>query len=97
VNRVVSYLITVILSVAFTLLGQVGMRPASTSAASPGQLTNAAFQDGSYLAKLDVENGRRPHLNAGRWSRGEDRASFIAGYQQTYRRLSVGGNPDLSD
>jgi hypothetical protein len=89
VNRVVSHLITVVVTVAFTLLGQVDLRGPGTPAVNPIQLTDAAFQDGSYLAKLDVESGRRPHLSVGRWSRDEDRASYIAGYQQTYQQLSA--------
>jgi hypothetical protein len=49
---------------------------------------DAAYRDGSYQAKIDVENGRRPHLSSGRWNTDQDRASFIAGYQQTYRDLA---------
>jgi hypothetical protein len=96
----VSYLITVILSVGFTLAGEARLRASSAATPSPAQLTNAAFRDGSYLAKLDFESGRRPRLNSGRWSEKGDRASYIAGYQGTYEQLSAtsGQNqPDVAE
>lgn len=49
---------------------------------------DAAYRDGSYLAKMDVAQGRKPHFSIGRWSADQDRASFIAGYQKTYRELA---------
>lgn len=49
------------------------------------QAVDAAFRDGRFLAKLDVESGRKPHVNCGRWNSNADRALFIAGYQQGYR------------
>ena len=49
---------------------------------------DAAFSDGVFLATLDFQRGRRPHLASGRWSTDQDRASFIAGYEQTYRELA---------
>jgi hypothetical protein len=49
---------------------------------------DAAFRDGSFQAKIDIENNRRPHLSTGRWSTDQDRASFIGGYEQTYRELA---------
>jgi hypothetical protein len=49
------------------------------------QAMDAATRDGAYLAKLDVESGRKPRLAIGRWSSGEDRALFIDGYQEGYQ------------
>jgi hypothetical protein len=49
---------------------------------------DAAFRDGAFLAKIDVTQGRKPHFACGRWSTDQDRASFIAGYTQTYREVS---------
>src|SRR5205807_3027672 len=60
-----------------------------TSAAKVTQMTDAAFRDGMFQAKLDVERGKAPHLASGRWSTFSDRALFIAGYQQGYREFSA--------
>lgn len=49
--------------------------------------TDAAYRDGAYLAKIDVEKGRKAHFSSGRWGTEEDRASFIAGYEQSYKAL----------
>jgi hypothetical protein len=49
---------------------------------------NAAFRDGLFQARLDVQNGRKARIASGRWSTDQDRASFVAGYEQTYRELS---------
>jgi hypothetical protein len=49
---------------------------------------DAAYRDGAYQAKIDVESGRKPHFSSGRWSTDQDRASFIAGYEQGYKALS---------
>jgi hypothetical protein len=49
------------------------------------QAMDAAFRDGMFQAKLDVQSGRKPHVASGRWNTNADRALFIAGYQQGYR------------
>jgi hypothetical protein len=49
------------------------------------QATDAAFRDGLYQAKLDIQEGRKPHPAIGRWSNESARAQFIAGYQRGYR------------
>ena len=49
---------------------------------------DAAFRDGAYQARLDVDRGRKAHFSSGRWSTDQDRASFIAGYEQSFRALS---------
>jgi hypothetical protein len=68
-------------------MGAVGYR-ASLCSANIKQ-ADAAYRDGSYQAKIDVAKGRKPHLSSGRWSTDQDRASFIAGYQQTYHELAA--------
>jgi hypothetical protein len=84
VTRIFSYLMTAILSVGFTLIGQGAMRAPKPPADNVTQLTNAAFRDGRYMAKLDIENGRAPRLGVGRWSNDQDRAAYVAGYRQAY-------------
>src|ERR1700693_5344835 len=49
---------------------------------------DAAYRDGAYQAKIDVDSGRKAHFSSGRWSTDQDRASFIAGYEQSYRELT---------
>lgn len=51
---------------------------------------DAAFRDGMFQARRDVESQRKPRIASGRWSTDKDRASFIAGYKQTYRELAAG-------
>jgi hypothetical protein len=52
---------------------------------STAQATNAAFRDGMFQGKLDIQNGNKLHLGSGRWSADADRTSFIAGYHQAMR------------
>jgi hypothetical protein len=54
---------------------------------SANQIMDAAYRDGVFLATMDVEKGRRPHLESGRWSTDMDRGSFIAGYEQAYEEM----------
>lgn len=49
---------------------------------------DAAFRDGAYQAKIDVDRGRKAHVSSGRWSTDQDRASFIAGYEESYKALT---------
>lgn len=42
----------------------------------------APYRDGMYLANLDHQLGKKPHLRTGRWSSNADRAAFVAGYEQ---------------
>jgi hypothetical protein len=84
VTRIFPYLMTAILSVGFTLIGEGAMRAPKISADNAAQLTNAAYRDGNYMAKLDLENGHQRHLSLGRWSADQDRALYVLGYQQVY-------------
>ena len=67
-------------------LGVVGYR--GPGGPADVRQADAAYRDGSFQAKIDVANGRKPHLASGRWGTDQDRASFIAGYEETYRQLS---------
>jgi hypothetical protein len=87
VTRILSYLMTAILSVGVTLIGEGAVRAPKAAAGNAPQLTNAAFRDGRYMARLDIENGRGPYLSIGRWSTNADRASYVAGYQQAYPQV----------
>ena len=42
------------------------------------------FRHGIYMARLDAEREREPHLGTGRRSRVQDQTSFVAGYSQTF-------------
>jgi hypothetical protein len=63
-------------------------RPKLAAASEGSQEVDAAFRDGVYQAKLDVQEGRRPRLSVGRWNTETARALYIAGYQKGYRELS---------
>jgi hypothetical protein len=49
---------------------------------------DAAYRDGAYQAKIDVDRGRKAHVSSGRWSTDQDRASFIAGYEESFKALT---------
>lgn len=66
------------------VLGLFARTPATTSG-NASQMTDAAFRDGSYVASLDAQSGKKPHLMSGRWGSNADRAMFIVGYEQTYQ------------
>jgi hypothetical protein len=67
---------------AFTLRSE-NMAPAAVTA--PNLAGNAAFRDGLYMGKLASENGDQYLAATGRWARGDDRASFAAGYDLGYK------------
>ncbi|HMK22165.1 MAG TPA: hypothetical protein VK466_07500 [Terriglobales bacterium] len=48
---------------------------------------DAAYRDGVYQARMDVASGRRPHFSSGRWFSDQDRGTYIAGYDRTYKEL----------
>jgi len=65
-------------------------------ASNPGQIsaqanhaTSAPFRDGLYLGKLAAERGGESHISVGRWASGADRASFAAGFNQSYKNELV--------
>jgi hypothetical protein len=69
------------------IVGEAKRRP-RLPAMETAQSADGPFRDGLYQAKLDTEEGRKPHPAIGRWSSAEARASFLAGYQTGYRAPS---------
>src|SRR5215469_8205656 len=80
------------------VLAGISVRKPSGALGSVIQDADAAFRDGAYQAKIDVAASRTPRFRVGRWNSDADRASFIAGYQQSYRRFAeaAGRPPELS-
>lgn len=77
--------------VAAVLCVGMGVAALSSRGSHPAlsvQERDAAYRDGAYQAHLDVDRGRKAHFSSGRWSTDQDRASFIAGYEQSFRTLS---------
>jgi hypothetical protein len=75
-------------------IGMFARTPDATSrnaSRNTSQMVDAAFRDGTYLAKLDAQNGRKPRLMSGRWNSNADRAMFIVGYEQTYQEAAGAG------
>jgi len=70
---------------AFTL--GTAMHPAGPGDNSAIQANSAPYRDGFYLGKMDAGQNKEPHITSGRWSASEDRAMFIAGYDQGYQSL----------
>jgi hypothetical protein len=87
-NRGLSYVMTSTLGIVVGLLAGEAPRMPRTAVNSARE-TDAAFCDGEFEAKLDVDNGRKPRIQSERWMRDGDRALFIAGYQQAYRQLAA--------
>jgi ABC-type antimicrobial peptide transport system permease subunit len=52
------------------------------------QQINAAYRDGLFLGRLDVNQGRTAHVCVGRWSAASDRNSFVAGYEAGYAKAA---------
>jgi hypothetical protein len=72
-------------------LGIFARTPVATTREA-SQMVDAAFRDGAFVAKLDAQSARKPHLMSGRWGGNADRAMFIVGYEQTYQELTA--SPD---
>jgi hypothetical protein len=73
----------------FTLAIATAHQPQGTADA---RLANdAAYRDGLYQARRDASQKHPAHITSGRWSTGEDRASFIAGYLQGYHDQTAHG------
>lgn len=84
-KRQSSYLLASTLGVAIILL--IG-GPRWSRAIRATSNAEAAFRDGLFQARLDTQDGRKPHIASGRWNADRDRALFMAGYQQGYREFS---------
>jgi hypothetical protein len=84
--------IIVIAAAAGATSATVALHRSQVVAGNVNQQTDAAFRDGLFLARLDAEHGRKPHLASGRWSTDADRRSFVTAYLQAYREMQ-GGAP----
>lgn len=95
-NRLFLFALTIALSAgAATSVFKASEEHGLANAA--GQENSAAFRDGMYLAKLDTENGRKPHLIASRWRNASDRSAFLAGYEAVYGKLGNAYTTDHRD
>ena len=77
------------MGIAIGLLVGISVPRSHLPAAVAAQAVDAAFRDGMFQAKLDLQNARKPLLMAGRWNSDSDRALFIAGYKQTHNEAAV--------
>jgi hypothetical protein len=82
--------IIVIAGAATAISATVALHRSHVMAGNVNKQTDAAFRDGLFLARLDAEQGRKPHLTSGRWSTDADRRSFVSAYLQTYREMQGG-------
>lgn len=87
-NRRVFLMLALSVGFAAGLIVGEAKRVPNLPAMEVAQSADAAFRDGLYQAKLDTEEGRKPHPAIGRWRSAEARALFLAGYQMGYRPSS---------
>ena len=78
-------LVVVVLCVG---VGLVAMSGRGLNGMLATKQADAAYRDGAYQAKMDVDAGRKAHFSSGRWNTDQDRATFIAGYEQAFKALS---------
>jgi len=79
--------IIVVAGAAAAISATVALHRSHVVAGNANKQTDAAFRDGLFLARLDAEHGRKPHLSSGRWSTDADRRSFVSAYLQAYREM----------
>ena len=58
----------VVLAVLCVGLGLVVVSSRGVRVALVVKQADAAYRDGAYQAKIDVDRGRKPHVSSGRWS-----------------------------
>lgn len=85
-NKRLLVLVAVVLSAGVAVMG-VSSR--GWNGAANAQQADAAYRDGAFQARLDIQRAHRPHFSSGRWNSDQDRAAFIAGYEQTYREMAA--------
>jgi len=87
-----AYVLAIVIAGAVTAIFAtvVALHRSDVVAGNVNKQTDAAFRDGLFLARLDAEHGRKPHLTSGRWSTDADRRSFISAYLQAYREMQGG-------
>jgi hypothetical protein len=96
-KRLSRYLLTIIVAGSATaIFAPVAFHHsyAYVVAGNGNNQANAAFRDGLFLARLDAERGRKPHLMSGRWSTEADRRLFVAAYLQAYREMRGDPTPE---
>jgi hypothetical protein len=87
-KRISTYLLAIVVTgAASAIFAPVALHRSNVVTGNVNNQTNAAFRDGLFLARLDAESGRKPHLLSGRWSTDADRRLFVAAYMQAYREL----------
>jgi hypothetical protein len=87
-KRLSTYLITAIVAAVIAVIfAAVATHRPHFVAANMENQTSAAYRDGLFLARLDAEQGRKPHLMSGRWSSDGDRRLFVAAYLHAYREM----------
>jgi hypothetical protein len=85
VERILAIVLGVaIFATASTMMNRV---PSDSRLSNLKRATDAAYRDGLFLGQLDATQGRPAHISIGRWSSGEDRESFTAGYKAGYGSL----------
>jgi hypothetical protein len=88
VKRRTLFLLALSVSFAAGLLVGKSTYLARLATVDASQATDPAFRDGMFQAKLDFQDGKRPHAAVGRWNTESARTQFVAGYQQAYREFS---------
>ena len=89
-KRLPEYVFIIVIAAAGVISATVALHRSQVVAGNVNQQTDAAFRDGLFLARLDAEHGRKPHLASGRWSTDADRRSFVSAYLQAYREIQGG-------
>ena len=83
-NNKIIILVALSGSFAAGLIVGESKREPSLPVVDVAEATDAAFRDGLYQARLDIKEGRKPHLAIGRWGSPETRTSFVSGYWRGY-------------
>jgi hypothetical protein len=89
-KRLPEYVFIIVIAAAGVISATVALHRSHVVAGNVNQQTDAPFRDGLFLARLDAEQGRKPHLTSGRWSTDADRRSFVSAYLQAYREMQGG-------
>jgi hypothetical protein len=74
---------------SFTSGYKEGYAKVLTDVVAQSRATDGAYRDGLYQGRLDAQEYRVVHITNGRWTRQEDRSSYIQGYKQAYATVSA--------
>src|SRR5260370_20193016 len=97
VKRQSLFVLDVSLGLAIVAMVGVSAYRPKIEAGKGARAIEAAFRDGLYQAKLDVQDARMPRLRTSRWGNNPHRAVFIAGYEQGYREYSEAQSGKLAE